>query len=176
MTQKKHERRCIFFFFFRAGPNDAPFRDDLRLPRGIFSFISRLLSSSSLRSKTFSHPRRLVKCIIKIRTQKRHFYLPFVWRGKKRLRNVAKNLFFLGGFFLHFEAELLIFLHEAKSIQQRLSPPQIFCQKKEASLTLVIFIIVFARINTRTTYTLRSGKQPTLKKKSPREEDICVHK
>ena len=119
VTQKKHERRCIFFFFFRAGPNDAPFRDDLRLPRGIFSFISRLLSSSSLRSKTFSHPRRLVKCIIKIRTQKRHFYLPFVWRGKKRLRNVAKNLFFLGGFFLHFdEAELLIFLHEAKSIQQ----------------------------------------------------------
>lgn len=59
-----------------------------------------------------------------------------VLRGKKRLRNVAKNLFFLGGFFLHyFEAELLIFLHEAKSIhKQRLSPPQIFCQKKEASL------------------------------------------
>ena len=46
-----------------------------------------------------------------------------VLRGKKRLRNVAKNLFFLGGFFLH----------EAKSIQQRLFPPQIFCQKKEAS-------------------------------------------
>lgn len=176
MTQKKHERRCIFFFFFRAGPNDAPFRDDLRLPRGIFSFISRLLSSSSLRSKTFSHPRRLVKCIIKIRTQKRHFYLPFrLARKKDKLRNVAKNLFFLGGFFLHFEAELLIFLHEAKSIQQRLSPPQIFCQKKEAS-PLSFFIIVFARINTRTTYTLRSGKQPTLKKKSPREEDICVHK
>ena len=176
MTQKKHERRCIFFFFFRAGPNDAPFRDDLRLPRGIFSFISRLLSSSSLRSKTFSHPRRLVKCIIKIRTQKKAFLSAFrLARKKDKLRNVAKNLFFLGGFFLHFEAELLIFLHEAKSIQQRLSPPQIFCQKKEAS-PLSFFIIVFARINTRTTYTLRSGKQPTLKKKSPREEDICVHK
>jgi len=50
------------------------------------------------------------------------------------------------------------------------------CQEKRSVTTLVIFIIVFARINTRTTYTLRSGKQPTLKKKSPREEDICVHK
>lgn len=181
MTQKKHERRCIFFFFFRAGPNDAPFRDDLRLPRGIFSFISRLLSSSSLRSKTFSHPRRLVKCIIKIRTQKRHFYLPFVWRGKKINSETSPktSFFWVPGFFLHEQMKLsfkfFCLRQMAKSIQQRLSPPQIFCQKKEAS-PLSFFIIVFARINTRTTYTLRSGKQPTLKKKSPREEDICVHK
>ena len=47
-------------------------------------------------------------------------------------------------------------------------------QKKEASLSY--FIILFARINTHHTYTLRSGEQPRIKKKSPREEDICVHK
>ena len=183
MTQKKHERRCIFFFFFRAGPNDAPFRDDLRLPRGIFSFISRLLSSSSLRSKTFSHPRRLVKCIIKIRTQKRHFYLPFrLARKKDKLRNVAKNLFFLGGFFSHEQVKLsfkFFCLWGKWQNPFNSSPPfssSDFLSEKRSVTTLVIFIIVFARINTRTTYTLRSGKQPTLKKKSPREEDICVHK
>jgi hypothetical protein len=84
----------------------------------------------------------------------------------------------LGGFFLHFdEAELLIFLHEAKSIQQKAPfSSSDFLSEKRSVTTLVIFIIVFARINTHTTYTLRSGKQPTLKKKSPREEDICVHK
>jgi hypothetical protein len=51
-----------------------------------------------------------------------------------------------------------------------------FFVRKKKRHSLSFFIIVFARINTRTTYTLRSGKQPTLKKKSPREEDICVHK
>ena len=126
-------------------------------------------------SCTSSEARRLRSCTRTLPEMLSHQGTCRLWRGKKRLRNVAKNLFFLGGFFLHFEAELLIFLHEAKSIQQLLSPPQIFCQKKEAS-PLSFFIIVFARINTRTTYTLRSGKQPTLKKKSPREEDICVHK
>ena len=57
--------------------------------------------------------------------------------------------------------------------------PQLFLSSSSEKRSVTLFFItslVFARINTHHTYTLRSGEQPRIKKKSPREEDICVHK
>ena len=117
----------------------------------------------------------VVKCI-KIRTQKKAFLSAFrLARKKEAPKRRQKPLFFgCTAFFCILKQSF--YRSKIHSTAPFSSSSDFLCQKKEASLTLVIFIIVFARINTRTTYTLRSGKQPTLKKKSPREEDICVHK
>jgi hypothetical protein len=131
----------------------------------VISFSSLVLSSSSsLRSKTFSHrpPRREMyknpntqKAISSIRL--------WVWRGKRGCRKVAIPFFWVTvTSFLQMKSFRKFFVRAMHGkIHQKKKAPFSSSYEKRSVKTLTFFIkvlLIFARINTLYIHTLRSGK------------------